>query len=143
MEEKRSSKPYISMTLEELREKRLISNTNGRPVFGLTDQTWQREFMIRKLFITPFDKRIKKLGGRCSQESGRWDEESQGTYYGCTNWQSYCSFINDILKNIRKGQVDYCYYIFQIMDLLRFHYHDLRTRYQDGYWEVWLEKEHQ
>ena len=80
------------------------------------------------------------MKGKYSKESGIWNEETNGTYHGLTNWQSYCSYINDVLRNIRKGQVDYCYYIYQILDLLKFHYSDLKTKYCDGYWEVWLER---
>ena len=135
MEEK-----YKNMTLEELKEMKLISNTNGRPSVTLTNEKWQKEFNIRKMFITPYPKNIKKLKGKHSKESGMWNEDTQGTYYGCTNWQSYCSYINDVLSNIRSGQVDYCYYIYQILDIAKFHYNDLKTRYCDGYWEVWLER---
>ena len=135
MEEK-----YKNMTLEELREMKLISNTNGRPTSAMTDEKWQKEFNLRKMFIAPYPKDIKKLKGQHSKESGMWNEETQGTYHGCTSWQSYCSYINDILNNIRSGQVDYCYYIYQILDIVKFHYNDLKTRYCDGYWEVWLER---
>lgn len=137
---KNEEKKYKNMTLEELRELRLISNTNGRPTSALTNEKWQKEFNLRKMFITPHPKEITRLKGKYSKESGMWNEETQGTYRGCTNWQSYCSYINDVLKNIRSGQIDYCYYIYQIVDLLKFHLDDLRTRYCDGYWEVWLEK---
>lgn len=132
-------KKYKSMNLKELRKMRLISNTDGRPSEHLTDETWQKEFELRKLFITPYSSKTKKLGGRFSRESTNRSEDNPHTYDGCTNWQSYCSFINDILYNIRGGQVDYCYYIYQIMDLAKFHFHDLKTRYCDGYWEVWLD----
>lgn len=137
---RKEEEKYKNMTLEELREMRIISNTNGRPSSTLTNDKWQKEFNVRKLFITPYPKEVKKLKGQYSKESGMWNEETQGTYYGCTSWQSYCSYINDILNNIRSGQVDYCYYIFQIVDLIKFHYEDLRTKYCDGYWEVWLER---
>ena len=137
---KDKEKKYKNMTLEELKEMKLISNTNGRPSATLTNEKWQKEFNIRKMFITPYPKNIKKLKGKHSKESGMWNEDTQGTYYGCTNWQSYCSYINDVLSNIRSGQVDYCYYIYQILDIAKFHYNDLKTRYRDGYWEVWLER---
>ena len=131
---------YKNMTLEELREMRIISNTNGRPTSTLTDEKWQKEFNIRKMFITPYENGFrKKLSGKYAKESGKWNEETHGKYDGCTNWQSYCTYINDILTNIRAGQIDYCYFIFQITDLLKFHLEDLRTRYCDGYWEVWLD----
>lgn len=140
--QKKQMKNYQSMTLEELREMKLVSNTNGRPSSTLTDEKWQKEFNIRKLFVKPVNKDITKLGQnmKYSKETGYWNEETMDTYHGTTNWQEYCSFINDMLRNIRAGQVDYCYYIYQIMDLLKFHYNNLRTKYCDGYWEVWLEK---
>ena len=137
---KNEEKKYKNMTLEELKELRLISNTNGRPTSFMTDEKWQKEFNLRKMFITPHPKEIKKLKGKCSMESGMWNEEAQGKYDGCTSWQSYCSYINDILNNIRSGQVDYCYYIYQILDIAKFHYNTLKTKYCNGYWEVWLER---
>lgn len=137
---KDEEKKYMHMTFAELKEMKLISNTNGRPSSTLTDEKWQKEFNIRKLFVKPYGKSITKLVGKYSKESGMWNEETQGEYYGATNWQEYCFFINDVLRNIRSGQVDYCYYIYQIMDLAEFHFKDLRTRYCDGYWEVWLER---
>ena len=137
---KDKEKKYKNMTLEELKEMKLISNTNGRPTSTLTDEKWQKEFNIRKMFITPHPKNITKMKGKFSKESGMWNEETMGEYHGETNWQSYCRYINDVLSNIRTGQIDYCYFIFQIMDLAKFHYNDLRTKYCDGYWEVWLER---
>ena len=131
---------YKNMTLEELKEMRIISNTNGRPDSNMTDERWQKEFNVRKLFITPNDKKHKRMGGKFSRESGTWNEEKDGEYLGMTNYQEYCSYINDVLKNIRAGQIDYCYFIYHIMELLKFHYDDLRTKYCDGYWEVWLER---
>lgn len=139
-EEQKLRKIKLQFTLKELKEMKLISNTNGRPLSYLTDEKWQKEFSLRKMFITPYKKDVEKLSGKYSKESGIWNEELQSTYHGCTNWQSYCSYINDILKNIRSGQVDYCYYIYQIEELVKFHYNTLRTRYRDGYWEVWLER---
>ena len=79
------------------------------------------------------------MGGLYSKDTGMWNMETKGEYYGTTNYQEYCSFINDILSNIRSGQIDYVYYIYQITDLLKFHYDTLKTRYCDGYWEVWLD----
>ena len=141
-EKNKEMKKYQAMTLEELREMKLISNTNGRPNSTLTDEKWQKEFNVRKLFVKPVNKDIKRFGQKCngSKETDYWNEETMGTYHGATNWQEYCSFINDVLKNIRAGQIDYCYYIYQILDILKFHYDDLRTKYCDGYWEIWLDK---
>ena len=131
---------YKNMTLEELRERKLISNTNGRPTSTMTDEKWQKEFILRKLFVKPYPKDIKHMKSKYSKESGSWNEETQGRYDGQTNWQQYCSFINDALECIRANQIYYCYFIYQIMDLAKFHFDDLKTRYCDGYWEVWLER---
>lgn len=132
---------YKKMTLEELKEMKLISNTNGRPSDSLTDEKWQKELSIRKLFITPYKNgETKKMKGKYSRERGDWNAEVNGEYCGITNWQSYCSYINDVLNNIRSGQEDYCYFIYQIQDILKFHFHDLRTKYIDGYWKIWLER---
>lgn len=137
-QDQKQEQEYGCITMEELRKIKLVSNTSGRPSQNLTDEKWQKEFNLRKLFVTPYDKRITKLGGVGSNESGKWNADTQGRYHGKTNWQGYCFYINDILKNIRKGGRDYCYYIFQIEDLLRFHHDNLMTKYCDGYWEVWL-----
>lgn len=128
-------------TLEELKEMRLISNTNGRPVSYLTDEKWQKEFKLRKMFIKPYPKHKNKLDGKYSMESGKWNNVN-GEYKGCTNWQQYCSYINDVLRNIKSGQIDYCYYIYQIEELAKFYYCNqiLKTQYCDGYWKVWLER---
>ncbi len=139
-DKRKTEEEYKHMTLEDLREMKIISNTNGRPSSALTDEKWQKEFNIRKLFITPHNKKTTYLKGQNSRESGKWNEETQGAYHGQTNWQEYCTYINDVLRNIRSGQIDYCYYIYQIMELARFHPNSLKTKYRDGYWEVWLEK---
>lgn len=128
------------MTLERLKEMKLISNTEGRPSSDLTDKKWQEEFRLRKLFIKPYPENITKYGGKYSKEYPLRSENSIDAYCGATNYQEYSRYINDVLSNIRAGQVDYTYYIYQIIDLLKFHYNTLKTRYCDGYWEVWLER---
>ncbi len=125
------------MDLEELKKMRLISNTTGRPTILLTDKKWQNEFAIRKMFIIPY-KKARFLCSKNTRESYAWNEETMGIYHGKTMWQQYCSFINDILRNIRNGKKDYCYFMYQVLDIAKFHLSDLQTRYCDGYWEVWL-----
>ena len=139
IEEKKKMQSY---TLEELRAMKLVSNTNGRPESTLTDEKWQREFEIRKFLVKPTKE--KRMGGKYSKEGSRWNEEVIGKYYGATNWQDYCSYINDVLSEIRADQIEYVYFIYQVMDLLRFHPNTLRTKYVSdggcGYWKVWLER---
>lgn len=126
------------MTLEKFRKIKPNLKTMGRPSYDLTDKKWQEEFNAMKCFVTSFPANIKKLRGSGSRESGKWNHDTQGKYDGTTNWQQYCVYINDVLENIRLGHVDFCYYAYQIVDLLKFHHDDLRTKYCDGYWEVWL-----
>ena len=113
---------------------------SGRPEPGLTDKEWQEELAIRKLYITPYKSRIVKLTCRYARQSHLYDPDVGNEYHGPTNWKQYCDYINSVLSAIRSGERDYCYYKYQIMDLLKFHYDTLRTRYCDGYWEVWLER---
>lgn len=133
MEEK-----YKKMTFDDLKTVEAFSRRNGMPSNSYTNEKWEEEFEIMKLITIPTSE--TKMSGKYSRESGFWNEESMRTYYGATNWQDYCKYINDVLSNIRANQVDYCYYFYQIADLLRFHLNELQTRYCDGYWEVWLER---
>ena len=130
------------MQIDKLKEMSpsFFRTCNGRPEAGLTDKRWQEELSLRKLYITPYSNDVRKMGRRHSRDVRSWDTETDGAYQGMTNWQQYCSYINSVLETIRKGECDYCYYKYQIMDLLRFHYNSLRTKYCDGYWEVWLER---
>lgn len=135
--QKKEMKNYQSMTLEELREMKLISNTNGRPSSTLTDEKWQKEFEIYRYLTVPTDK--QRFGGKHSRELGMRSESAITEYKGATNWQQYCAFINDVLDSLRSGLHDYCYYIYQIQDLLKFYPNMLCSKYCDGYWEVWLD----
>jgi len=58
--------------------------------------------------------------------------ESKRTYYK--------TFISDISNNIKKGNHDFCYHTYHIKELLKLHPLDLRTRINDDYTEVWLER---
>lgn len=126
------------MTLEELFYVKPTRATQGRPSANLTDKKWQDEFEVMKLYIAPYKNPPSRFGSKGSKESGRGYETIK--YDGITNWQSYCTYMNDVLRNIKIGNTDFVYYGYQIADLLRFYYDNLRTRYCDGYWEVWLER---
>lgn len=119
---------YKRMTLQELKQIGKISASDGKPSDTLTDSKWQEEFEIRKLFVKPATQ--KRLCGNYTR-----------IYDICemTSYQAYRRYINDILSSIRSGCRDYCYYIYQIMELARFH-QNLKTRYIPEYkcWEVWL-----
>lgn len=131
MEEK-----YKNMTFDDLKTIEAFSRKNGTPSESYTNEKWKKEFEIMRLTTTPTKER--KMNGKYSKESGYWNEDTMGTYHGSTNYQDYCRYINDVLSSIRANQVDYCYYFYQIADLLRFHKDELKAEYCDGYWKVWL-----
>ena len=79
---------------------------------------------------------LNRINGTVSQES----------YSGETQYFRYRNYINDILCTIRSRHhaVDYCYYIYQIADLLKYE-PELKTRLDTTeeslpYFEVWLEQ---
>lgn len=119
------------MNMQELQETKLTRMSHGRPSYTLTDKKWQQQFQIMRLCTEPYRSTSLKLVAK---------KYNPKEYDGITNWQSYCWYINDVLSNIRSGERDYCYFAYQIKDLLKFHYNTLRTKYCDGYWEVWLEQ---
>lgn len=82
-----------------------------RPPNEYTNQEWQSDFEILKQTVTPAPENKMTVVP---------DTSSYGSYHGKTQYQNYCSFINNILKNIRRGEIDYCYYIYQIADLLKY-----------------------
>ena len=134
------AKIKLSFTLEELLEMKLISNTNGRPPSYLTNEKWQKEFELRKTFLTPHPSNVKSLSSRYCQDN-RIVNSEENPYYGATNYQTYCLFINDVIKELRKGNVDYCYFIYQIEELYRF-FPNLKTLFIENgrYWQVWLDR---
>lgn len=128
------------MQFSELKDIKPTRVTHGRPSHSLTDKKWQEEFEFLKLYITPCKNPTKRMGGKYSR--GNYSVKEDEKYEGITNWQAYCSYINDILKVITSGKHDFCYYGYQIVDLLKFHPDKLQTKYLEQYrcWEVWLEK---
>lgn len=85
---------------------------------GLNQETSSRKFNSP---TTPYV--VGKYYFKLSNEN----EETGNTYY--------IKFVNDVLKNLRKGEIEYCYYIGQVKELLRF-LPDLKVRLCDFYFEV-------
>lgn len=112
---------------------------NGIPVAGMTDRKWQQIFAEMRANTQPSQHR--RLSER-PREHIVYDEFGNKQNEGYTVWQTYCTFINDVLQQIRSGAVDYCYYAYQIRDLLTFEHARLQTKYhpQGQYWVVWLEE---
>lgn len=91
-----------------------------RPPKDYTNQQWQFDFEILKQFVTPAQENEMRIIR---------DTSLYGSYHGKTQYQNYCSFINNILKNIRNGEVDYCFYIYQIADLLKYEQEKLEVQW--------------
>ena len=91
-----------------------------RPPKDYTNQQWQSDFEILKQFVTPAQENEMRIIR---------DTSLYGSYHGKTQYQNYCSFINNILKNIRSGEVDYCFYIYQIADLLKYEQERLEVQW--------------
>lgn len=111
----------------------------GRPSLEWDNQKWQDFFTLLKSKAT------------LSPSSTPWmtlpplNLRDGENYQGSTDYQNYCRYINDVLSTIRQGQEDFCYYIYQIVDLYRYE-PGLKTEFCGGdklspYIRVWLEKE--
>jgi len=103
------------------------------PPANMTDEEWQGRFRAMRLLIEPSEQET-------ALQDRPHDTPSESIYYGDTIWQQYCKFVNSILTSIRNGETDYCFYIYQVADLLRFEHDRLETRWVPEYqcFEVWL-----
>lgn len=99
------------------------------PLYLMTNDQWQDLFEIMRGQIKPTLSR--RMYGPTTPS------ETADSYY------SRC--INDILCQIRRHRVDYCFRLEHIRDLLAFHPDDLRSELiHDGtctYFRVYLDKE--
>ncbi len=129
------------MNLDDMQKSFWASTSpdSGRPSPIMSDAQWQLKFSAMRKAATPTTR--KRYGGLYSTDSGGHDARRYGAYIGSTNYQNYCSFINDALSAMRHGGRALCFYTYQIADLLRFETKRLQTRYipEDEWWECWLE----
>lgn len=84
-----------------------------RPARDMSMNDWEDFFAYMRLEIKPSGRKLMRIP-KLEREGGT------KTYYGKTNYQEYCSFINDILKTVRRGESDYCFYVYQLKDLLTY-----------------------
>lgn len=103
----------------------VINEKTGRPPKDYTDSQWQQDLIRIRAVVQPSS--FKKM--RVIPKPRNF----VGTYHGKTQYQCYCDFINDVLNSIRRGKPDYCYYIYQIAELLKYEHDRLQA--------VWLEEE--
>lgn len=112
---------------------------NYRPLYSLTDDIWQNYFEYLRTKVQPYlngeTQKMKYIKSKTA-----YDEQGCFLPDERTNYQLYCQFINEILAEIRKGKVAFLFFEYHIRQLLCFHHDNLRTKYLDGYWEVWIEK---
>lgn len=116
----------------------------------LTPDEWDNYFStLRQHNIPSREKRLSRKTGSARLIGRNWSL-STGKYDGVDSFDyRYCSYINDVLKNIRSGKktqkVDYCYKAYQVADLLRFE-PNLKSKliHRNGEIsriEVWLDKD--
>lgn len=104
-------------TLHDLRE---VNLNKRRPIDFTSDDMWQDYFSQMKLLVQPSAK--KKM------DTIREATSDLNCYHGQTNEAYYRVYINSILKNIRSGKEDFCYFVYQIADLLKYE-PDLHTEF--------------
>lgn len=117
----------------------LYFDTHSRPLSSLTDEAWQYYFEILKTEVVPLPNGKKQ---KMKYKQIRIYTDDYGNYLPDerTDYILYCQFINSVLAQIRADKVAFLFFEYQIRQLLKFHQSDLRTRYVNGYWEVWLDK---
>lgn len=103
---------------KERRYYAIITEVSGKPPEDYTDEQWQLDFDVIKMKVQP---------SQSSNMPTVPDVKVYGIYHGKTQYQCYCDFINNILSNIRCGQVDYCFYIYQIAELLKYEHERLKA----------------
>lgn len=89
-----------------------VNKDTRKPLEDYSDQQWQIDFLKIKESVTPSS--LNQMTVIPEPINYR------GTYHGKTQYQYYCDFINDILLNIRNGEIDYCFFIYQISELLKY-----------------------
>lgn len=105
----------------------------------MTNAAWQERISLMKLLVEPAKAdtkmRISRVRAKVNNFAAVDDNDPVEP-----QWIRYRTYINDILKNIRKGGTDYCYFIYQITDLLKYEHDRLMTEYmpEDEMFRVWL-----
>lgn len=99
---------------------------NTKIPMDYTDNQWQLDFIDLK-------SKVEQCEATLMPSVREVSETAYQKYHGKTQYQRYCDFINSVLKNIRKGHIDYCFYIYQIAELLKYEHDNLKV--------TWLEAE--
>lgn len=126
----------------ELSNEQSVNLKAGKPDSDLTDEQWQLYFAAMKSQVKPKATTCMNTEYTPATVNGK---PLKSEYDGDTMYMYYCEFINSVLDVIRgtddePPEHDYCYFIYQIAELLTFEHERLRTRYLPEYkcFEVWL-----
>jgi hypothetical protein len=127
------------MTPKDYLHKLLLSKGGKSELKKLSNDEWQIIFSYMKSINVPTtEKKLKRHNAKPIVVMRRWSlSDNDGNFDTLDN--TYVKFINDVLGQLRKGKIDYCYYIYQISDLLRF-IPDLNAELKDGIFYVSVNK---
>ena len=78
------------MNLESLKTIKPTRATHGRPSSTLTDKEWQNELALMKLYITPHDKSVTRMGGKFSRGQEKLKENQE--YNGVIDINKYGNY---------------------------------------------------
>lgn len=106
------------------RRVQIINYAKNLPT-NYTNYQWQQDFQELKNEIKPSGFKYMSVGVTTTLPYQK--------YQGKTQYQCYCDFINGILKSIRAGKKDYCFYVYHVKDLLQYEHDRLSV--------VWLNNE--
>ena len=91
--------------------------TNGKPLEEMTADQWQACFSA----IKSHTKQIRhRTMTSYSDINAFYGNLYNSHIIDDAMFERYSQFVNDILKSIRAGREDYCFYVYQIADLLQF-----------------------
>lgn len=109
-----------------------VSLTTKTPPSDYTDAQWQLDYYEIKSILR--EQKLKSEKVKTTQ--GFPIDVPQN---GKTNQQYYYSFLIDTLSELRSGHKAYCYFVYQIVDLLRLD-HNVHAKFfpDDGYFSLSL-----
>lgn len=85
----------------------------GRLPKNTTDEEWQEYFAQIKSVVSPAKMNKAKMVSDTHLKEN-------GIYLGLPEAKRYYQFINSVLKTIRSGEKDYVFFVYQIVDLLKY-----------------------
>ena len=131
-----------TLSIKNIKKMRQFINKRGRPTTELTDRIWQKIFYQLKENNIPYIDGEKKYMKANYTLKASINEFGEFEIDITSDYKRYCLFINQTLREIRNKNKGYCYYYYQICQLLKYHA-NLKSRYNafDRYWEVWIDNE--